>query len=139
MNRKIFVMISIAAIAACAKNTQSLSDVDDRDLRYHYAWSRTGGNEVEFSKELYECETGVEQRYLASTQAMNQYKYSRMNMGVAGFGLEEPEEIEEEALPKMLNRCLEGHGWKVAKKTPFKIASYQYADEAKDTHVFQRK
>ena len=113
--------------------------MDERDLRYHYKWSRDGATENDFSKELYDCETGIQQRVLMSTQAMNQYEYSRMNMGIFGAGLEEPEEIGEDDVPKMLTKCLEGHGWKTAKKTAFAIAPYQYADEATDTHKYQRK
>ena len=134
-----FFLIAGLMLVACAKNPQNLSEMDERDLRYHYFWSRSGATEQEFTKDLYDCETGIQQRVLMSTQAMNQYKYSRMNMGIFGAGLEEPEEIEEEDIPKMMPRCLTGHGWKNTKKTAFPVASYQYADEAADTHTYQRK
>jgi len=134
--KPLYCLLAALCATACAKNPQKPPEIDESERRYHYTWSREGATEADFKREMYDCETGIQQRMLMSTQAMNQYKYSRMHMGVFGLGLEEPTEIEEEELPKMLTQCMDVHGWK-AKKTPVVIAPGQDYDETTDTHSYQ--
>lgn len=137
--KKIILTLAVAATAiGCANGPQKLADIDESERKYHYAWSKDGANADDFKKAHYECETSVQQRFTAATEAMNQYKYARNNMGIVGLSLKEPEEIEEEDLPKMIGKCLDGQGWK-AKKTPVTLAPGQDMDEASDTHSFQTK
>lgn len=133
MNKKtILTAMTFGLIAGCARLDEAK---DPQQYRYSYSWSKDGATSADLSRDKYDCETSVQQRLTMSQQAMNQYKYARNNMGIVGLGLDEPEEINEEDVPALLNKCIESRGWK-AKKGAVAVGD---DGEESDLHTFQFK
>lgn len=136
---KLILALSALTMAGCTSHQASQNTTRFSESHFNYKWSKAGASKTDLRADEIGCETSAQDRQAMSVQAMNQYKYARMHMGVAGFGLEEPAEIDEYAMASMVQRCIEAHGWRLVSMDPIKLSPHEDDDDVRDRHAFMEQ
>lgn len=133
---KLIHLITVVAITVTGCASQQATQNRVSESHHNYKWAKAGATKTDLKKDKYDCETDAQQRQAMSVQALNQYKYSRMHMGIAGLGLEEPEDFDDDAKSALVQHCLEGHGWNLLGTDPLPLGPHDDDDDVQDQHTF---